>query len=116
MDTCEAEKAMLEKMNPPMWPKIKDDGLTPLGYGRKNGGKPAFCTTSPEKHLLVYLPHSFTGDKNLARSILEQSMSKIDSYFPELILGCIAVKDDDGKELKLRMEVAFWHVLLHHVM
>ena len=58
----------------PKHPEIREDGITPAGYG-KQGNKPCFCTKID--YVEVFLLHSTVTDPQTAREIFEGLMPTV---------------------------------------
>jgi hypothetical protein len=53
----------------PSWPEIREEGITPAGYGKEKANQPCFCTSIG--NIDIFLLHSMVTDIQMAREIFE---------------------------------------------
>lgn len=91
------------------WPRIREDGVTPRGLGREQGGQPCFGTRY--NHCDVYVPKTMTGDPATARSIFEQLIPTLDGMWPECGDRTVEIQFE-GRPITLLLYFAFSHILV----
>jgi hypothetical protein len=67
----------------PLWPEIREDGITPAGFGYVTGNKPCFSTQFG--YISVYLPFTMVQNLATARQLfegLEPEVNKILRSYP----------------------------------
>lgn len=79
----------------PYYPEIREDGITPAGYGGTKGNQPCFCTRIG--YIDIYLPHLMVTELQIAKEIfegLEPEVLKIVRYGPHDRSASIMVRGE----------------------
>ncbi|MCX6810662.1 MAG: hypothetical protein NTY30_02930 [Candidatus Berkelbacteria bacterium] len=93
----------------PQYPEIRDDGVTPAGFGNVDGDKPCFCATY--NRVSLYIPHLLTDNPEVAKQIFEAAVPMLENFWtaPGNFSFVVTI---DGKQRCFDGKHAFSHVLI----
>jgi hypothetical protein len=96
----------------PKYPGISPAGITPAGFGSKDGDKPCFCTEY--NYCKVYLPNVLVSDAAIAEDVFKQIVPELNDMWPNCRNKTATVSV--GKETwKVLLDFAFSHILVRRI-